>query len=107
MNNKQAVVVDRDACMECGACMNNCSFEALRVNKGVGCAAAIINSMVYGGEPTCDCSGDQRTQIAAEKRPSQLVRGEFCHPIREFGALTAMLCDDSETARKKCLVCVI
>ena len=54
-NASHAVIINRDACMECGACMNNCSFAALHVNKGVGCAAAIINSMIYGGEPSCDC----------------------------------------------------
>jgi hypothetical protein len=42
--------------MECGACALNCEFGAITVNSGVGCAAAIINSMVTGGPPTCDCS---------------------------------------------------
>jgi NAD-dependent dihydropyrimidine dehydrogenase PreA subunit len=60
MSGKQAIVVDADMCMECGACMTNCGFGALRVNKGVGCAAAIINSMISGGEPSCDCSGDTK-----------------------------------------------
>lgn len=58
MREKRAVVTDRDLCMECGACANNCDFGAITVNAGVGCAAAIINSMMYGGEPSCDCSGD-------------------------------------------------
>ncbi len=49
------VVLDRDLCMECGACVQNCEFGALSVNYGVGCAAAIINSMITGGEPTCGC----------------------------------------------------
>ncbi|PIX84931.1 MAG: ferredoxin, partial [Nitrospirae bacterium CG_4_10_14_3_um_filter_53_41] len=31
---------------------------ALKVNAGVGCASAIIKSMIKGGEPSCDCSGD-------------------------------------------------
>jgi ferredoxin len=60
MNNKKAIIIDRDKCMECGACMNSCSFGALHVNKGVGCAAAIINSMIYGGEPYRDCSEDSK-----------------------------------------------
>jgi len=59
MKEKKASVVDRDLCMECGACANNCEFGALQVDSGVGCAAAIINSMIYGGEPTCDCSGEE------------------------------------------------
>ena len=57
MRDKRATLADRDRCMECGACAKNCEFNAITVNTGVGCAAAIINSLIYGGEPTCDCSG--------------------------------------------------
>ncbi len=46
-------VMDRDRCMECGACAMNCPFGAIEVKKGVGCAAAILNSLITGGEPTC------------------------------------------------------
>jgi NAD-dependent dihydropyrimidine dehydrogenase PreA subunit len=60
MSEKGAIIVDRDNCMECGACITNCGFGALQVNKGVGCAAAIIRSMINGGEPSCDCSGDTK-----------------------------------------------
>jgi len=55
MRDKRAVVLDRDQCMECGACALNCEFGAISVNSGVGCATAIINSMITGGEPTCGC----------------------------------------------------
>lgn len=55
MRDKRAAIVDRDLCMECGACTQNCEFGALAVNAGVGCAAALINSMVSGGEPSCGC----------------------------------------------------
>ena len=51
----RAALIDRDRCMECGACALNCEFGALFVNAGVGCAAALINSMITGGEPSCDC----------------------------------------------------
>jgi len=57
MRDKRAAVTDRDRCMECGACALNCEFNAITVNTGVGCAAAIINSLIYGGAPSCDCSG--------------------------------------------------
>jgi NAD-dependent dihydropyrimidine dehydrogenase PreA subunit len=57
MREKRAAITDRDLCMECGACAKNCEFWAIKVNAGVGCAAAIINSMITGGEPTCGCSG--------------------------------------------------
>lgn len=55
--DKKASITDRDLCMECGACALNCAFGAVRVNAGVGCAQAIIHSMIYGGEPVCGCSG--------------------------------------------------
>ncbi|UCG78490.1 MAG: 4Fe-4S binding protein [Nitrospirota bacterium] len=58
MNGKKAFITDKDLCMECGACANNCEFEAISVDYGVGCAAAVINSMISGGEPACGCSGD-------------------------------------------------
>lgn len=58
MQDKRAVVTDRDLCMECGACAKNCEFGAIAVNAGVGCAAAVINSLINGGPPSCDCSGD-------------------------------------------------
>lgn len=58
MNNK-AEIVDRDACMECGACAQNCPVEAIEVRAGVGCASAIIAGSIKGTEPTCGCSCDK------------------------------------------------
>jgi ferredoxin len=55
MADKRARVRDAGACMECGACKLNCAYGAIDLHPGVGCAAAIIHSWVYGGEPTCDC----------------------------------------------------
>ncbi len=55
LQERRARITDRDRCMECGACALNCDFGALAVNSGVGCAAALINSMITGGEPSCDC----------------------------------------------------
>ena len=55
LQERRAQITDRDRCMECGACALNCDFGALAVNSGVGCAAALINSMITGGEPSCDC----------------------------------------------------
>jgi NAD-dependent dihydropyrimidine dehydrogenase PreA subunit len=43
----------KDACMECGACARNCPFEAISVQQGVGCAAAIIVGFFTGTEPSC------------------------------------------------------
>ncbi|MBN2158196.1 MAG: 4Fe-4S binding protein [Spirochaetes bacterium] len=55
MHDGKARITDKDRCMECGACALNCEFGAISVGSGVGCAAAIIRSMITGGEPTCDC----------------------------------------------------
>lgn len=55
MNGKSVHIIDRDACMECGACSRNCPAEAIGVEAGVGCAAAVINSLLgrNGGECCC------------------------------------------------------
>jgi NAD-dependent dihydropyrimidine dehydrogenase PreA subunit len=55
LQERRAQIMDIDRCMECGACALNCDFGALAVKSGVGCAAALINSMITGGEPSCDC----------------------------------------------------
>ncbi|HOT74267.1 MAG TPA: mercury methylation ferredoxin HgcB [Candidatus Wallbacteria bacterium] len=56
-NEKKAKIEDRDSCMECGACAKNCPAAAVSVKKGVGCAIAVINGIMNGTEPDCDCSG--------------------------------------------------
>ncbi len=58
IENKKALITDRDRCIECGACALNCAFNAITVEAGVGCAQAVMHSMIYGGEPSCDCSGN-------------------------------------------------
>lgn len=57
ISEKKCKIRDKDACMECGACAVNCRFGALSVKAGVGCAAAVINSMIgKNGACECDCS---------------------------------------------------
>jgi len=56
VNEKKAQIVDKDSCMECGACAKNCPVNAITVEAGVGCAAAVITSWLTGREPSCDCS---------------------------------------------------
>jgi len=51
----KAVIIDKDLCMECGACARNCPTDAIQVQSGVGCATGIIKGAIRGTEPTCDC----------------------------------------------------
>lgn len=60
MNGKRALIQKRDACMECGACHKNCPAEAIYVESGVGCAAAVINSLLGKSDAAC-CCGPQTT----------------------------------------------
>jgi len=55
LTNGKIEIADRDACMECGACSRNCPVEALSVKSGVGCATAVINSMLGRKKASC-CS---------------------------------------------------
>lgn len=48
-------IVARDACMECGACARNCAYDAIQVQAGVGCAAAVINAAL--GRTNAGCCG--------------------------------------------------
>ncbi len=56
IENKIAVIRNKDLCMECGACAKNCPEGAITVRSGVGCAAGILNGLFRGTEPSCDCS---------------------------------------------------
>ena len=59
VENGKARIVDRDACMECGACALNCAAEALSVQSGVGCAAAVLTGMLRGTKACCGESDDE------------------------------------------------
>ena len=61
MEGRRAVLADRGACMECGACARNCEREAIRVRAGVGCAAAVLGGLMGGREPSCGCPGNSPT----------------------------------------------
>ncbi len=60
INKGKARIIDINDCMECGACSNNCQFGALTVKSGVGCAAGILNGILKGTEPSCDCGEDRK-----------------------------------------------
>lgn len=47
-------LVHPESCMECGACQLNCPAGAIRVESGVGCAAAMTWAALRGRqEVTC------------------------------------------------------
>jgi len=58
MEGNRAKLIDRDACMECGACQRNCDFDAISVDAGVGCAAAIVASWFGRGQVACGPDGE-------------------------------------------------
>jgi NAD-dependent dihydropyrimidine dehydrogenase PreA subunit len=53
LTEKKAQIVERDLCMECGACALNCPFKAINVEAGTGCALAFIIGWLTGKEPNC------------------------------------------------------
>jgi NAD-dependent dihydropyrimidine dehydrogenase PreA subunit len=54
--DKRAVMADRGACMECGACAKNCEPGAIQVRAGVGCAAAVLASAFDTSKASRSCS---------------------------------------------------
>ena len=59
MKDRKAFINKKDLCMECGACEKNCTEGAISVRAGVGCAGGIINGILKGTEPSCDCSSSK------------------------------------------------
>jgi len=57
IKGKKAVIVDRDACIECGACVVNCSENAIQVETGVGCAAGILMGAIGKDNECSSCCG--------------------------------------------------
>jgi NAD-dependent dihydropyrimidine dehydrogenase PreA subunit len=67
INDRKAVITDKGACMECGACAINCPVNAIKVRTGVGCASAILRDKLgkksecsggCGASPTESCSSE-------------------------------------------------
>ncbi len=59
VKDRKAFINKKDSCMECGACEKNCPEGAISVRSGVGCAAGIINGILRGTEPSCDCDSSK------------------------------------------------
>jgi NAD-dependent dihydropyrimidine dehydrogenase PreA subunit len=71
MNNGCARIQNRDACMECGACSRNCPAEAVTVQAGVGCAAAVINTALGRDGASCCCVIDSPDSPAPFQGPTK------------------------------------
>ena len=56
LNGRKAHIVDRNGCMECGACARNCVVQAISLTPGVGCASYIIQVWLKGKE-RASCGG--------------------------------------------------
>ncbi len=67
MHNGHARIENRDQCMECGACSQNCPTEAVTVQAGVGCAAAVINSALGRDGSSCCCVIETNDGAGSEK----------------------------------------
>jgi NAD-dependent dihydropyrimidine dehydrogenase PreA subunit len=67
MNGKSVQIMHHDLCMECGACSRNCPTGAVSVQSGVGCAAAVINSLLGRNGGEC-CCGPQTDETGVVKK---------------------------------------
>ncbi len=66
LDNGHALIKNRDACMECGACAQNCAANAVTVQAGVGCAAAIINNALGRDSSSCCCIEEPKNTSATQ-----------------------------------------
>jgi NAD-dependent dihydropyrimidine dehydrogenase PreA subunit len=71
MNNGDIQIQRRDACMECGACARNCPTNALSVQVGVGCAAAVINTALGRKKSDCCVLEPTGSAMGGDSKPSR------------------------------------
>lgn len=76
--NNSVRIRDRDACMECGACALNCPVEAITVETGVGCASAVINSLLGRKSSSCCCVIEKKGSPANARNPSRTKPSGCC-----------------------------
>jgi ferredoxin len=72
LNGGKVQIEDRDACMECGACMQNCPADAITVKSGVGCANAVINSLLgRQSSDSCCCVIEEKKETSKASKDSK------------------------------------
>ncbi|MFZ7113704.1 MAG: mercury methylation ferredoxin HgcB [Desulfatiglandales bacterium] len=73
------IMAQRDACMECGACARNCPEGAVTVKAGVGCAAAVINTVLgVKGDACCCIIEPDGAEETGGARGAGLGKGSCC-----------------------------
>lgn len=55
IENKKAIIVNKDNCIECGGCMNNCEPKAISVSQGVGWVMAVVKGILTGSGKNSNC----------------------------------------------------
>jgi NAD-dependent dihydropyrimidine dehydrogenase PreA subunit len=78
LTNSRVEIVNRDACIECGACAQNCPTEAFSVRPGVGCAAAVINSMLKRRRSSACCTIDSKKSSCSLSEDSTCANRTIC-----------------------------
>ena len=78
MNNGHIRVENRDLCMECGACAMNCPVNAVTVQAGVGCAAAVINAALGRDASSCCCVIESDESVLTGVKESNMSDKTSC-----------------------------
>ncbi|OGP65168.1 MAG: ferridoxin [Deltaproteobacteria bacterium RBG_13_47_9] len=78
LTNGHIEIANRDACMECGACAKNCPTEALSVRSGVGCATAVMNSVLGRKNSACCCTIDPEEKAREISEGSPNTKPKAC-----------------------------
>ena len=82
LENGVARILDRNLCMECGACARNCPTQAITVDAGVGCAWAVINSILGRKDACCTLDDYRSVEVCCDsgknKASKEKPRGTSC-----------------------------